>query len=110
MNKMKLNENKSKVMVFNRTRNFQFSTRIHLDNTLLELISGTRLLGTVISSDCMYIRSVIEFNCSVWFSSITQDEKNDLERIQKVACKIILKDSYANYDDALKWLNIQKPE
>ena len=55
----------------------------------------------------MYIRSVIEFNCSVWFSSITQDEKNDLERIQKVACKIIPKDSYSNYYDALKRLNIQ---
>ena len=30
-NKMKLNQKKSKVMVFNRTKNFQFSTRIHLD-------------------------------------------------------------------------------
>ena len=55
----------------------------------------------------MYVRSVIEFNSNVWFSSITQDEKNDLERIQKVACKIILKDSYTNYDDALKRLNLQ---
>ena len=40
-------------------------------------------------------------------TSITQAEKNDLERIQKVACKIILKDSYSNYDTTLKRLNIQ---
>ena len=55
----------------------------------------------------MYIRTVIEFNSNVWFSSITQDENNDLERIQKVECKIILKDSYTNYDEALKRLNLQ---
>ena len=30
-NKMKLNQKKSKVMVFSCTKNFQFSTRIHLD-------------------------------------------------------------------------------
>ena len=42
---------------------------------------------------CMYIRSVIEFNSSVWFSSITQEDKNDIERIQRVDCKIILKEN-----------------
>ena len=47
VNKIKLNENKSKLMVFNRTRNFQFSTRIHLNNKLLDIIGETRLLGTV---------------------------------------------------------------
>jgi hypothetical protein len=117
-NKRKLNQNKSKGI---RTRNFQFATRIHLDNTLLETISETHLLGSIVISDltwhknteqlthrayqrmmilrnlytfnvpevdlvliyCMYIR--FEFNSNVWFSSITQDETHDLERIQKVA-------------------------
>ena len=40
---------------------------------------------------CMYIRSIVEYNSSVWFSSITQEQKNNLERVQKIACMIILK-------------------
>ena len=50
-NKMQLNERKTKVMVFNYTKNHQFATRINLNGTLLETISETTLLGTVISSD-----------------------------------------------------------
>ena len=50
-NKMELNERKSKVMIFNYTKNYQFATRIYLNNTLLETISETCLLGTIVSSD-----------------------------------------------------------
>ena len=49
--KMKLNEKKSKLIVFNFTRNYQFSTRVNLNDTLLETISETKLLGTIVSSD-----------------------------------------------------------
>ena len=50
-NLMQLNERKSKVMIFNFTRNYQFSTRIKLNDSLLETISETRLLGSVLTSD-----------------------------------------------------------
>ena len=50
-NKMKLNVKKSKIMIFNFTLDFQFSTRLYLENNLLETISQTKLLGTIISSD-----------------------------------------------------------
>ena len=144
-NKMKLNEKKCKVMIFNRTRNYQFSTRVHINNTILETISETQLLGTVITSDltwnkntqhltqkgfqrmtilrklyefnipredlvqiyCMYIRSVVEFNSCVWFSSITQEQKNNIERVQRIACMIIMKNDYVNYENALEKLNLQ---
>ena len=33
----------------------------------------------------MYIRSVLEYNSSVWFSTITIEEREDLERVQRVA-------------------------
>ena len=49
-NKMELNERKSKVMIFNFTRN-QFDTRIHLNDTLLETATETSLLGTIVSLD-----------------------------------------------------------
>ena len=145
LNKMKLNESKTKVMVINYTRNFQFATRIHLNGTLLETIQETSLLGTVFSSDLKwhansdqlvrkgyqrmtilrklydfnlpledlvtiynsYIRSILEYNLNVWFSSISNEERENIERVQRVACKIILKDDYINYKDALDRLNIQ---
>ena len=46
--KMKLNTDKSKYMVFNFTRNHQFSTRLHLENQVLEQVKETRLLGLII--------------------------------------------------------------
>ena len=54
----------------------------------------------------LYIRSILEQNCQVWHYSITNEEKSDLERVQKVATKIILKERYTNYDQALKHLNL----
>ena len=39
---------------------------------------------------CLYIRSVAEQSSVVWSSSKTSGEVNDLERIQKVALRIIL--------------------
>ena len=54
-----------------------------------------------------YIRSILEFNSTVWFSSITNEERENIERVQRVACRIILKDDYVNYNQALKTLNIQ---
>ena len=50
---------------------------------------------------------MLELNCCVWHFNITQAESNDLERVQKVACKIILKDQYASYESALTMLNLQ---
>ena len=142
---MKLNEKKSKLMIFNFSRNYQFSTRVHLNNSLLDIIDQTRLLGTVVSTDMtwhnntqyiiqrgyqrmsmlrklyefdipkadlvmiynMYIRSVLEYNSNVWFSAITNEERDDIERVQRVACKIILKEEYNGYNQALETLNLQ---
>ena len=38
----------------------------------------------------LYVRSLVEQNVAVWSSSITAEESEDIERIQKVAIKIIL--------------------
>ena len=144
-NKMELNESKSKVMIFNYTRNYQFGTRIYLNNTILETITETRLLGSIVSSDLtwhknsemltkkgyqrmiihrnlyefnipiedlvliytLYIRSILEYNSNVWFSSLSEEEIHDIERVQKIACKVILKNDYVSYEQALQTLNLQ---
>ena len=56
---------------------------------------------------CQIIRSILEFNSSVWFSSITDEEADDLERVQKNAWRVILKDRYEDYETALNCLNLQ---
>ena len=49
--KMKLNQEKSKVMIFNFTKNYQFTTRIKMNNELLEIVAETTILGLIISND-----------------------------------------------------------
>ena len=142
--KSKLNVNKSKIMIFNFTED-QFATRLYLENTLLETITETKLLGTVITSDLkwhnnthmitckaykrmcilqnlskfkvpledmiviyiLYIRSVLEQNCQVWHYSLSIDDSTSLERVQKVACRIILKDKYLSYEHALELCELE---
>ena len=58
----------------------------------------------------LYIRSILEQSCVVWSYSITNEEKSDLERVQRVACKIILQDKYLSYDQALRDLNLDSLE
>ena len=59
---------------------------------------------------CQYIRVILEFNSNVWFSSITKDEAEDLERVQKNVCRLLLNDEYEDYPDALKKLNLDSLE
>ena len=49
-NKMELNKEKTKAMLFNYTNNFQFSTRVSADTTSTEIISETKLLGVMINN------------------------------------------------------------
>ena len=41
---------------------------------------------------------------------LTKQQSLDIERIQKVAFKIILKEKYINYDIACKWFSAQTLE
>ena len=56
---------------------------------------------------CLFVRSILEFNAVVWFASISEEEKSDLERVQKVACKILLKQKYTTYENAQITLKIE---
>ena len=50
----------------------------------------------------LYIRSVVE-NCAVvWHSSMTQENELAIERVQKVALRIILGSRYGDYENPLK--------
>ena len=50
----------------------------------------------------LYIRSILETSAVVWHSSITKKERMEIERVQKVAIRIILGNDYENYPAALE--------
>ena len=54
-----------------------------------------------------YVRSILEQSCTVWHSSLTEENSKDIERVQKSACKLILAENYRSYEDALKTLDIE---
>ena len=143
-NKTKLNVAKTKMMIFNFTKEYQFASRMYLEGQLIETIEETKLLGTIITSDLkwqrnsemlikkayqrmrmlqklksfdvgeadlvtiyvLYIRSILELNCPVWHYSLTLDDETNIERVQKVACYLILHKEYENYEKALNSLNL----
>ena len=55
----------------------------------------------------MFIRSVLEFSAVVCHSSMSQNNVSDIERIQKSALKVVLKERYTDYKSALNELNLE---
>ena len=54
-----------------------------------------------------FIRSKLEQSASVWHSSLSKNNVNDLERVQKSALRVILKEKYHDYKSAMLSLNIE---
>ena len=54
-----------------------------------------------------FVRSRLEYSCVVWNSSLTKINESDIERVQKSAVRIIMKDNYKDYHSALKTLNLE---
>ena len=58
----------------------------------------------------LYVRSLLEQSCTVWHSGLTEENAQDLERIQKTALKIILQEKYISYEKALTILDLETLE
>ena len=82
--KMKINSKKSKTMIFNFSRNHQFSTRLELSGEVLEIVNHTKLLGTVISDDLKWGRNT---------QNIVQKANKRMEILRKIS------NFGASYDD-----------
>ena len=55
---MKLNLDKTKIMVFNFTRKYQFEPEMSLDGEVLDVVSETMLLGLTVTSDCKWDKHI----------------------------------------------------
>ena len=146
--KMKLNLNKSNIMIFNPSKKYKFTTRVKMQDHTLPVITKTKLLGTIITDDLKwnentrkivkqanqrlqilrksteftssiddlktiyiaYVRSILEQSSVLWGSSLTDENKCDLERVQKNSCRIILGERYENYENALKEICLETLE
>ena len=54
----------------------------------------------------LFVRSQLEQSAVVWHSSLTEENSNDLERVQKSAIKMIMGENYKGYKKALDYLNL----
>ena len=55
----------------------------------------------------LFVRSQLEQSSVVWHSSLTDENKNDLERVQKSAMKVIMGERYKGYQKTLNDLDIE---
>ena len=53
-----------------------------------------------------YIRSILEQSAVIWTGNLTEENKSDLERVQKNVLRVIFGDEYEHYNDSLEKLGI----
>ena len=99
-NDLKWNEN-TKVLVRSANKRMQFLHRA------AKFTNNKKDLKMIYM---LQIRSKLEQSAVLWHSSLTQKNKNDLERVQKSALKVILKERYKNYKDALDVMKMDSLE
>ena len=58
----------------------------------------------------IYLRCYLEESCVLWHSSLTVQQSTDLERVQRIALRIILKDQYLDYEHALDLVELETLE
>ena len=143
-NDMKLNLKKTKFMLFNRCRNYDFLPKVTMDGAEIELVEQIKILGIILTSDLKFhkntefiikkafkriwilrrlkslnatnkqlleiyktqVRSSLETAVPLWQSSLTISNKENLERVQKVAFRIIYGSDYVSYKNACRKANI----
>ena len=148
LNDMKINETKTKLMVFNPCSSKDFLPHFQLGNEELQVVEEMKLLGICVTTDlkwhtntlnmikkanyklwvlrrlrklgaeqndlldvyCKLIRCHLEFAAPVWQGAITQTERDDIERVQRCALRIILGNEYVSYEHALSILGLEDLE
>ena len=84
---------------------------------ILKIVNGriwaiTKLKRTGVSDEdlkyffTMKVRSVLESAAVVFHSLLTEENKKNIERIQKTVIRIIMGTRYTSYEDSLKYLNL----
>ena len=81
------------------------NTRMIILQKLYEFnLPADEMLGIYI----LFIRCMVEYCCVVWHSSITVEESCSIERVQKTALRIILRENYTDYSSALQLTGLDR--
>ena len=96
-NDLKWNKNTSEIVK-------RANQRMQLLNRAAKFTSNINDLKRVYLT---YILNLLDQSAVVWHSSLTIKNRNDIERVQKVAVRIILGKNFRNYNDGLKILHLQ---
>ena len=143
---MQINMKKTKVMLFNTRKRYDFQPKIiNEGGEVLDVEEEMKLLGVKISSDLSWhsntklicskgytrlwllrnlkkygtnmwdlkdvyekqVRSVLEMAVPAWEPGLTKNEANQIERVQRTACAIILGTNYKSYSKALITLELE---
>ena len=110
--KMILNEKKPKNMIFNFSKNYQFSTVLKVNDSELDMVSETKLLGTVITDKLTWDRNSEELikkgykrmqllNAAASFTNA----RNDLKDIYLTFIRSILEQSAVVWHSSLTQKN-----
>ena len=87
---------------------------VRKSNARMELLRRVASFGTSLDDlrniYILFVRSQLEQSAVVWHSSLTEQNRNDLERVQKSALKVILGEKYQSYNKALIELNLETLE
>ena len=135
-------------MLINFTRNYQFTSRLHVQGEQIELVDKLKILGVTVTSQLnwdentamlvkkvnrriqllravwsfgsnipemvhlwnIYCLSILEQSSVVWGSSLSQENKDDLERTQKSFAKLVLREHYKDYEFSLMLLDLETLE
>ena len=77
----------------------------------MELIRRVAEFGTPVEDMkeiyILFIRSILEQSATVWHSSLTQENTEDLERVRKSATKLMLENSEMSYKTRLSILGLE---
>ena len=77
----------------------------------LSMITKSKYVGVplenLIDVYKLFIQSLLEYYCVSWHSSLTQAQTDDIERVQRTSLKVILGQSYSQYENALETCGLE---
>ena len=146
---MKVNPKKTKIILFNKSRKFDFPPELKLSGGgFLEVVPDVKLVGVIVDQRLSWqkntdyicnkatqklwiirrlkkyklgiptlldvyvkeVRSLLEHGVPVWHSGLTRRQSAQIEKVQKTAFKIILENSYLDYETACTLLSVEPLE
>ena len=110
--KMKLNEKKTKNLIFNFTKKYQFTTKLNVNNVNIEIPNEAKLLGTVITDKLTWDRNTEEIVKKAYkrmqllhaAASFTSSKK-DLKDIYQTFIRSVLEQSAVVWHSSLTGKN-----